>query len=54
MADIKIVKEGNCWTLYVEGISCGCGTLDEVVDAVKQGADLLENDPFGFIQELTW
>lgn len=31
---IRLEEEGLYWTLYVDGISCGCGFLEDMLDVI--------------------
>lgn len=32
---IRLEEEGQYWTLYVGGISCGCGLLEDMLDVIS-------------------
>lgn len=32
---IRLEEEGQYWTLYVGGISCGCGFLEDMLDVIS-------------------
>ena len=36
MNKIELIKEGEYWTLYVDGIHCGCGYFADMIEVIAE------------------
>ena len=34
-SEIKLVKEGEYWTLYIGEVSCGCGNFEDMIESIS-------------------
>lgn len=48
---IRIEKEGTGYSLYVNGIHCAWGRLEDIAEMVMDDAEKIEEDPFLYAKE---